>query len=67
MFSKDIDYNFLWYGRRIARRDKVTLTKEKEGLGIHDFQTLDDVATIREATQLWEKGWREAWSSWMNE
>lgn len=34
-------------------------------MGIRDFQTLDNVVTIRDATLLWEDGYGGAWSSWM--
>lgn len=47
--------------------DIVTLEKEDGGLGTRDFQTLDDVAAIREVTILWEEGLGGAWSSWMKD
>lgn len=48
-------YHFLWSGKR-----------EEGGLGIRDFKTLNEAATIREATRSWEDGC-SAWVEWVKQ
>lgn len=63
---RSIKYKFLWDSRKGAAWDTITMEKGEGGLGIKDFQVLDEVAAIKEAFQLWEEGSNDAWSSCMH-
>lgn len=55
----------MWDGRKGASWNKFTQLKEDGGLGICDFMLIDEAATIKEVTTLWE-GTGSIWNYWMN-
>lgn len=62
---RSVDYQFLWEGKRGVSWTSVAQPKEKGGFGNSRLYDLDEVATIKEVTTLWENQ-GSVWLKWMN-